>query len=88
MITKQQAMSLSHNEEIHHGECSRVVGPRGGHKDNVQRVRPNGRCQTWKTRPKEFRLPIKYGLYGYGAITEVNAKFFHLASKCKLNNQQ
>ena len=32
-------------------------------------VRVSGKCQTWKTRPGEFRLPVKYGLYESGEIT-------------------
>lgn len=24
--------------------------------------RANGKCQTWKTRPADFKLPVKYGL--------------------------
>ena len=33
-------------------------------------VRRNGRTQTWKTRPSEFRIPIKFGFKGYGEITQ------------------
>jgi hypothetical protein len=36
-------------------------------------VRRNGRTQTWKTRPGEFRIPIKIGFRGYGEITHRNA---------------
>lgn len=36
-------------------------------------VRRNGRTQTWKTRPGEFRIPIKIGFRGYGEITDKNA---------------
>lgn len=42
------------------------VGLRGKHL----KVRRNGKTQTWKTRPAEFRIPIKFGLYGYGEITQ------------------
>jgi hypothetical protein len=41
--------------------------------------RPNGRIQLWKTRPTEFRLPTKYGLRSYNAITEGNVGDFHYA---------
>lgn len=33
------------------------------------RVRTSGRVKTWKTRPGEFRVPVKYGLYTHGEIT-------------------
>lgn len=36
-------------------------------------ARANGNCTTWKTRPSEFRLPLKIGLRGYGYITQDNA---------------
>lgn len=54
-------------------------------------TRPNGTCyvhrrngatQTWKTRPGEFRVPVKYGLKGYGQITNANADKFHAAEDC------
>lgn len=48
----------------------------------VERWRVNGKCKLWKTRPGEFRLPIKFGLYGHSYITELNAHDFHLASNC------
>jgi len=37
------------------------------------RCRVNGKCKTWKTRPDEFKLPVKYGLYQYFYITQDNA---------------
>lgn len=36
------------------------------------RTRRNGKTQTWKTRPSEFRIPVKYGLYEYFNITHEN----------------
>lgn len=35
-----------------------------------QRWRVNGKPQTWKTRPDEVRVPVKWGLYVYDSITE------------------
>ncbi len=40
------------------------------------RWRINGKCKTWKTRPNEFRVPIKHGLYDYGYLTHENAHEF------------
>lgn len=34
--------------------------------------RRNGKTQTWKTRPSEFRIPIKAGIRTYGDITHRN----------------
>lgn len=36
------------------------------------RARRNGRTQTWKTRPGEFRIPCKHGLYDYFNITHLD----------------
>lgn len=41
-----------------------------------KRWRRNGRTQTWKTRPGEFRIPVKHGLYAYGQIRETQAHLF------------
>jgi hypothetical protein len=37
------------------------------------RCRKNGQLKLWKTRPSEFRLPVKYGLREYFYITEFNS---------------
>lgn len=34
--------------------------------------RRNGATQTWKTRPGEFRIPVKAGFRGYAALTHEN----------------
>lgn len=84
MVTKEQAMALTHNQEVHYMECKRHVGPRGGVKVDQEIWRVSGKCQTWKTRPTEFRLPIKHGLYNHGAVTESCGWMFHTAADCPL----
>jgi len=37
-----------------------------------KRVRVSGKCKTWKTRPNEFRLPVKYGFSENLYITHDN----------------
>ena len=83
MITKQDAMTKRY---FHCGECTKVVGPRGGVKMYREEWRANGACKTWKTRPDEFRLPIKHGLYDFSYITQSNAGLFHTADDCPLDN--
>jgi hypothetical protein len=34
--------------------------------------RQNGKIQFWKTRPEDFRIPVKRGLYEYGEVTPRN----------------
>lgn len=91
MITKQQALSAIYGKEIHYVgkiRCSRIVGPKGGETIKVVRVRISGKCQTWKTRPNEFRLPVKHGLYEHGEINEKNCQDFHFAADCPLNRPE
>lgn len=40
---------------------------------NWWKLRRNGKTKTWKTRPKEFRIPVKAGIWTYGALTETTA---------------
>jgi hypothetical protein len=40
------------------------------------RWRVNGKVKTWKTRPNEFSIPVKHGLYDYGYITQKNIHLF------------
>jgi hypothetical protein len=35
-------------------------------------IRRNGKTRTWKRNANRFALPFKYGLYGYGTITEAD----------------
>ena len=79
-ITKSQAMM---DTEFHYGQCTDTVGPRGGVKRSTVAYRANGVCKTWKTRPEEFSLPLKHGLYAYGYLTNDNASDFHLAATCR-----
>lgn len=86
-MTKQQAMIAFRNQELHYTgkqNCARIIGPRGGEVIQLVRVRVSGKCQIWKTRPNEFRLPVKYGLYENGAVTHLNGNDFHLVSECPL----
>jgi hypothetical protein len=63
MVTLIQAISRSHFE---HTVRKNADGSR-------LRARRNGMTKTCKTKPDEFKIPIKMGLYGYGYITNHNA---------------
>jgi hypothetical protein len=63
MVTKDQAQTVSNFE------YTTLKG-----SDNLPvRCRSMGKCQVWKTRPNEFKLPVKYGLYQSFYITQDNA---------------
>ena len=85
MITKQQALTEQHFHCEAVRRCVKTIGPRGGVEISVVNVRASGSCQTWKTRPDDFKLPVKFGLYASTYITQDNAGSFHLPKDCATN---
>jgi len=69
MITKLQAIE---GRDFHYKRSATAC----------EKWRRNGATQTWKTRPNDFRVPVKYGLYGYGQIRETDVGDVHLESEC------
>ena len=63
MITKQIAITARNFE---HASVKNKDG-------TALRCRAMGKCKVWKTRPDEFKLPVKYGLYYSFYITKENA---------------
>ena len=41
-----------------------------------ERWRANGQTKRWKTRPNDFRIPLKRGLREYGYLTQRNMDAF------------
>lgn len=90
-MIKQQAINLRYGQELHYTGrklCVLISGPKGGRQISIVKVRVSGKCQTWKTRPDEFRLPVKHGLYENGAVTHLNKNDFHLAGECPLDTPE
>lgn len=73
MLTKEQAVALRYGQELHHVSKKDSRGA-------PMRIRVSGKCQTWKTRPNDFKLPVKYGLYENGYITPSNADDWRLTA--------
>lgn len=44
------------------------------------RLRRNGKTKLWKTRPNEFQIPAKHGLYDYYYITHNNADEWYVVN--------
>ncbi len=65
MISKVTAQAAQYRDIFHHSEERNSDG-------TPTRCRVNGVCKVWKTRPNEYRLPVKQGMYGHGYITEEN----------------
>jgi hypothetical protein len=74
MITKEQIMELPLGYELHHRWARNADG-------TPERWRINGKVQTWKTRPEDFKVPVKYGLYSYGYITHNEVHHFCLTAE-------
>ena len=72
MITKQTAVDSYHGQIFHHESLTNADG-------TPLRCRVNGQCKVWKTRPDDFRLPVKHGLYQCFYITPANAAEWHVA---------
>lgn len=72
MITKEVAEKLKHGTELF---SSLQKDSRG----NPSKVRVTGKCHTWKTRPDDFSLPVKFGLYeSFRIVNDEFAKHWHL----------
>lgn len=87
MITKAIAQTLTHGQELHYTgrhACTRTTGPRGGIKVSITTVRVTGQLRTWVTRPEDFIIPVKYGLYESSYIDHNNGADFHLPEDCPL----
>jgi hypothetical protein len=71
-ITMQQALTASMFHEDHE--------PAG----KIYQWRRNGATQTWKTRPGEFRIPVKYGARAkdQSQIWHYDAHRFHTEQDC------
>lgn len=70
-LSKQDCVNATYRQEFHHVDEKNSDG-------TPVRCRVNGACKTWKTRPDEFRLPVKYGLKTCFYITESNADEWNL----------
>lgn len=77
--------------QFHHADdCAQTVtyGPRGGATyPRTESWRRNGATQTWKTRPGEFRIPVKYGIRTYGQLfSGLDAVSWHIgtAEECPI----
>lgn len=64
----------------HSAECAARAtrGPRGGiHVPPTETWRRNGATRTWKRQPERFEVPVKFGMYSYGRITDAMAEGGH-----------
>ena len=67
MITKAIALQLSRSTTLYHMSVKMSDGK------TPARCRVNGKTLTWKTRPIDYKLPVKHGLRDCFYITNENA---------------
>lgn len=71
MITMKQVLELPIGYELHHRFATNADG-------SPERWRINGKVQTWKTRPRDFKVPVKRGLRQHSYITQNEVHHFCL----------
>jgi len=76
ILTIEVAKSLKPGQILSMNNCQNSDG-------TCVRWRVNGVVQTWKTRPNEFKVPVKHGMYDYGYITQHNYFYYHLHGSCE-----
>lgn len=74
MITVEQACALKHGDIIHHATQRNADG-------TPVRARVTGKVQVWKTRPGDYRVPLKSGMYAYGALSPSVAHAWFLTAE-------
>lgn len=66
MITKNDALVLRQGQVLYHVKHKNRDG-------SAMRARVNGRTVVWKTRPNDFKVPMKHGLKHCFYLTPSNA---------------
>ena len=74
-MTLQQAKELRHGEIVHFDHNFTVRG-------KCRNFRVNGKVKTWKRNVDRVYVPLKSGLYVYGAVTEWNLDRLHTEGEC------
>lgn len=74
-------------DDVIHGDIEYFHDSIYVNADGICQVwRRNGKIQLWKTRPTQFRQPVKHGMYQYHQITHNNVSEFHDGARCPLSN--
>jgi hypothetical protein len=81
------AQTLARGQELHRGDCTRTVGPRGGVTVSQFRVRVTS-LKKWVTRPGEVVVGVKYGLYVSGKLDARDLAGWHTAADCPLLHRE
>lgn len=63
-LTLEQAKQLQYGDTLYH------ISKRYPRTKDPLRVKVQGKPHTWKTRPNDVLITVKYGLYEYFYISE------------------
>lgn len=74
-------MTINDAKQLQPGRIVHIDGEYNA-RGKCRNFRVNGQVRTWKRSPDRIRVPLKYGLYGYGAMTEDNVHSFHHEGEC------
>ena len=73
-MTVEEAKQLRYRQVLHY-----AVGPCSA---KPERWRVNGKVKTWKRDLGRVEVPVKWGLYWHGYLTERNVDCFHFEEDC------
>lgn len=74
MITIDDTKQLKHGDILYHVQHQNRDG-------TPARWKVNGKVKFWKTRPNDFRIPVKRGLYQFDYVTHKEAELVCLDEK-------
>ena len=63
MITLEQAKKLEWNDTLLFDSTDKENQPK------TYQLRVTGKVKTWKRNPDRIKIPVKWGLYQYGYVT-------------------
>jgi hypothetical protein len=66
MITKELAATFYKGKTLYHKTRKNADG-------TAKRCRVNGKLKVWKTRPSDWQLPVKHGLWDFFYLAPMNA---------------
>jgi len=67
-MTVDEMKSLQYGDHILYDGIDQRTG-----KPKTFRLKVNGKPKTWKRQPEKVQVPVKWGLYTYDYMTEVQA---------------
>lgn len=87
IVTKSRGMPLSIVVTSNMITKEQALTENMFHDEKCNNWRRNGRTQTWKREPNAFRVPVKFGLYDYGQISNHSSWEVHVPSDTCVKNR-